>query len=190
MKMYCKLSLFNLTQRFSSLTPVRVLQRLLTCLVQGDAEILIQGGIGETGFCIVLSSDNDSEFVYRLNISGILLNRLILNSVVVFFVISSIAFLYVPNRITERLLPSDYPADYALQLFDCLQGIVHTYLLPFGQSKSTLMHGMILGTTAFASDGSPLTSSKPSPAHRGKSHNNSSSSSNGMINGNKLWKQV
>ncbi|KAM7534070.1 hypothetical protein Aperf_G00000110027 [Anoplocephala perfoliata] len=89
----------------------------------------------------------------------------------------------MPVGMTERLLPSDYPAGYALQLFACLQGIVHTYLLPFGQSKSTLLHGMILGTTAFTRDGSPLTSSKPSPAHRGKLYNNSSSFSkvNGLI---------
>ncbi|KAM3173972.1 hypothetical protein ACTXT7_011481 [Hymenolepis weldensis] len=90
----------------------------------------------------------------------------------------------MPAGLTERFPPSAYPPDYTILLFACLQGIVHTFLLPFGLSKSTLMRGMMLGTTTLARDGPPLVSSTNySPAHRGKQDNNSFSysSTNGEV---------
>ncbi|VDK34785.1 unnamed protein product [Taenia asiatica] len=69
---------------------------------------------------------------------------------------------------------SDYPADYTLQLLACLQGITHTFLLPFGQSKFNLLHGMPLGAAALAHNWSPP-ANRHSPTHRRKSLSNSSS---------------
>lgn len=69
---------------------------------------------------------------------------------------------------------SEYPADYTLQLLACLQGITHTFLLPFGQSKFNLLHGMTLGAAAFVCNWSPP-STRHSPTHRRKSSGNLSS---------------
>ncbi|CDI96745.1 protein dopey 1 [Echinococcus multilocularis] len=88
--------------------------------------------------------------------------------------------LLIPMEANKRTpLPSDYPADYTLHLLTCLRGITHTFLLPIGQSKFNLLHGMTLGATAFAHNWSPP-ATKSSPTHRGKSSSNSSSSFKGL----------
>ncbi|KAL5102848.1 hypothetical protein TcWFU_005011 [Taenia crassiceps] len=79
----------------------------------------------------------------------------------------------LPMGVNRRTTPaSDYPADYTLQLLACLQGITHTFLLPFGQSKFNILHGMTLGAAAFAHNWSPPTT-RHSPTHRRKLSSNS-----------------
>uniref|UniRef100_A0A915EYE9 Dopey N-terminal domain-containing protein n=1 Tax=Echinococcus canadensis TaxID=519352 RepID=A0A915EYE9_9CEST len=88
--------------------------------------------------------------------------------------------LLIPMEANKRTpSPSDYPADYTLQLLTCLRGITHTFLLPIGQSKFNLLHGITLGATAFAHNWSPP-ATKSSPTHRGKSSSNSSSNFKGV----------
>nr|CUU99408.1 hypothetical transcript [Hymenolepis microstoma] len=75
-----------------------------------------------------------------------------------------------PSGFTEQVSPSSYPPDYILHLFTCLEGILHTFLLPFGQSKSALLRGLVLGTTALARDEFLLlaSSTRSSPTHSEK----------------------
>ncbi|VDN99706.1 unnamed protein product [Rodentolepis nana] len=86
-----------------------------------------------------------------------------------------------PSGFSEHFSPSAYPPDYTILLFACLEGILHTFLLPFGQSKSTLLRGVVLGTTALARDESLLlvSSTRSSPTHSDKQkHANSNNNNN------------
>ncbi|VDM33428.1 unnamed protein product [Hydatigera taeniaeformis] len=96
-------------------------------------------------------------------------------SVILQMLAEPFCYTMLPARVNGRTpSTSDYPADYTLQLLDCLRGITHTFLLPFGQSKFNLLHGMTLGATAFARNWSPPFT-RHSPTHRRKHSCNLSS---------------
>ncbi len=86
-------------------------------------------------------------------------------------------FFFFSSRIDELTLNCRYPPDYTLQVLSCLQGISHAFLLPFGQSKASLLHGMASGAATAASNWSTRTnaanvassvSTSQSPVNRSK----------------------
>ncbi|VDD81929.1 unnamed protein product [Mesocestoides corti] len=55
-----------------------------------------------------------------------------------------------------------YPIGYTLQVLACLQGITHAFLLPFGQSRTSLLHGMASGAVTAACHSSAAQSNQTS----------------------------
>lgn len=45
-----------------------------------------------------------------------------------------------------------FPPDYTVQVLTCLQALLHAFLLPFGQSKSALIHGAASRASIYAAD--------------------------------------
>lgn len=74
---------------------------------------------------------------------------------------------FQPSSSSSVSSPVSYPPDYSLQVLACLQGITHAFLLPFGQSKTSLVRGMAAGAAAVVSAASDWSSTMMASAGAG-----------------------